>query len=1636
MNPFALSGGPGPLYEPSVYETERAVVPRPIGGRRPSTSCTRRVSGVYNSGAPDFALSSSVGPAGVAQGLQPRRFPENSPNGGPSGGSHQRGPPGGPFVGGGQLDHLLCSIVLAKNDRSRLSALQTLEANCEYLLYDTQRLHAAFVVLDAVVCNCSSFRFKGRGRGGNVRRKGAAGETAEGKDKQTQQQQQQQQQGAPGGGTQPQTGGGPPDGGPTEGPLEPHTDEGGNTLHAAEATAAAAAAALAAATEADLTGASAAPPQSGSLKPLSGLQQQQQQQQEQQQQQQQQQVTSSRASIDSSSPGSPPPSRSDLSASPDPPAPAANSSSKKNSNSNSNSSSSRSSRSSKRSWGYPLPRGLETKETLSPLDAGIFFPRPFSVLSRLLSLQTWVSIATTINCLLVSPQWLQRLVGLLHALAASNTAAAPQPIRSYACICLEELELTFPGLLSPFLGSDGFGDPSTVTGVGPLQFGSAASWGVPPGGPSGCPPISPLGAPDGPFFLTDIVQREATWGAADAPAMLLLRCIRHYCEGTVCEGQLAREETQRRQLAANTLTQEDTSLDTQDAVSSSFPPAPTEGDEQELGSWLKTGTQDALSMQGAPWGHPGGTMGHVQGTFPGNLHYTIPFVGVSPVPLPAITLTGSSSSCSSTNCCCSSSSSTDGYMRPPRLLRPLTVSLKNTLSLVLDGVWGYGDWAQLSLCMHLAFFSRWYLALQQHPRFAAAFAATSPSIFCPSAADPPEVKEQLLQALLLHCSKSSRGPPSNLFDVCGVLYEFRSVQRAPEVHALVFRFLLRSILKPQLATPQLHKFLCEHLRCHPVELGPSVLLLLHHASRAAATAAAAASAAPPGAAGAEAAVPMSCVCQSLLLPLAHFLHTLEPAEDLVCFSPILFELSVHPAIDPQHLLPILTRLSFAAAAADNGDRHRSWLAALCLLTATKQVTAAAVLTHITLLPSLKVALLTPGGEKLVPLVERYLSHVSPPQHRFNGFVPFLSLFKSTKERRLLCGLQDEQSAFFLTPRGPLEGAPDTFLWEGGLGAPQASHSTTQEETLYEEKETAYFQAVYDEVHGEAAIEALTYGGAPKVLEVPCEGFGGPYGSLRAPSAVEAYYDFVASHSFSVCLPFRLRALAPPNGGPCNPLGPEVCQGPPYGTSIQVATQGDCPAAGGPHKPFWLSTLYAVELFFSRSPSYQPLSSVCIPFLQCPLWGPQGRGPTGGPQDETGGPLTDKEEEILRKAAEDAFPFDYEIILKLEPIEPEPTVFSVETHFTDSRGTTYTGSLSPFSVSFQDLFLPICAPPPFRAILFNAIWTRPDVAKSVKTLDVEREVVLQMIEMSLKPFLISNYLPDETEEFDFSRDNSMQEAKEEGSPTGSCRPFCMGAPPLGVSNLSGGPTDSPPAGVREHSGIEERQQQTPAAGDSAAAETTAEAARDAAAAAGDAAAAAGDAAAAAGDAAATEEEEEPFYPQYEEVFVDQYFEGQVPYEEILEGCKGPPTTNEWGAPSGGPPPRGPPIDTLHALIFLPPRYHLLFKFNVANKTTIVRCATDRWEALGYLEAFFSKTFALALAARGAPKQGAPKQGAPIDGRGPVEGAPTDGRGPVEGASREGRSPVEGACGDGAGPAEGAPGEVGAPVGGSPLLSFEQ
>ena len=156
------------------------------------------------------------------------------------------------------------------------------------------------------------------------------------------------------------------------------------------------------------------------------------------------------------------------------------------------------------------------------------------------------------------------------------------------------------------------------------------------------------------------------------------------------------------------------------------------------------------------------------------------------------------------------------------------------------------------------------------------------------------------------------------------------------------------------------------------------------------------------------------------------------------------------------------------------------------------------------------------------------------------------------------------------------------------------------------------------------LQALAYGGAPRAgvplkgLGAPIKGLGAPLKVLRGPSAVDAYYDFISSHSFSICLPFRLRAVGAPKGAPCNFLGFGGPQGGPYGRPEEEPPEGDCSAAAaaaaaavGPPSPVWLSTLYAVELSFSLSPSYEPLSSVCIPFLQCPLGGPPG-GPSGAP----------------------------------------------------------------------------------------------------------------------------------------------------------------------------------------------------------------------------------------------------------------------------------------------------------------------------------------------------------------------------------------------------------------------------------------
>lgn len=106
-------------------------------------------------------------------------------------------------------------------------------------------------------------------------------------------------------------------------------------------------------------------------------------------------------------------------------------------------------------------------------------------------------------------------------------------------------------------------------------------------------------------------------------------------------------------------------------------------------------------------------------------------------------------------------------------------------------------------------------------------------------------------------------------------------------------------------------------RCYPLELGPSVLLLLHHAS------------------GGPCAPGAVSVAESLLQPLASFLESLEPADDLLFFSSLILRLCTEPQLPPSCLLGVLKKLAETYSYA--GDKTQRWKEGLCVLAAVQQV---------------------------------------------------------------------------------------------------------------------------------------------------------------------------------------------------------------------------------------------------------------------------------------------------------------------------------------------------------------------------------------------------------------------------------------------------------------------------------------------------------------------------------------------------------------------------------------------------------------------------------------------------------------------------------------------------------------------------
>jgi hypothetical protein len=90
-----------------------------------------------------------------------------------------------------------------------------------------------------------------------------------------------------------------------------------------------------------------------------------------------------------------------------------------------------------------------------------------------------------------------------------------------------------------------------------------------------------------------------------------------------------------------------------------------------------------------------------------------------------------------------------------------------------------------------------------------------------------------------------------------------------------------------------------------------------------------------------------------------------------------------------------------------------------------------------------------------------------------------------------------------------------------------------------------------------------------------------------------------------------------------------------------------------------SALFGVEISFSICEGFVPFESVRIPYLERPT--------TCGTAE--------------------GFPYSYDINLTLQALCPMPAEFRVEIVFTDINGKFHRGELEPFSVEFEDLFMP-------------------------------------------------------------------------------------------------------------------------------------------------------------------------------------------------------------------------------------------------------------------------------------------------------------------------------------------------------------
>ena len=79
---------------------------------------------------------------------------------------------------------------------------------------------------------------------------------------------------------------------------------------------------------------------------------------------------------------------------------------------------------------------------------------------------------------------------------------------------------------------------------------------------------------------------------------------------------------------------------------------------------------------------------------------------------------------------------------------------------------------------------------------------------------------------------------------------------------------------------------------------------------------------------------------------------------------------------------------------------------------------------------------------------------------------------------------------------------------------------------------------------------------------------------------------------------------------------------------------------------------------------------------------------------------------------------------------------------------------------------------------------------------------------------------------------------------------------------------------------------------------------------------------------------------------------VSNEEESGNVRGEEGGGEGGGEEGGGN-KGGRVEVRKAVIFLPPRYHLLLKFHISDGSTVVRIRTDRWQLLAEMDRYLDQ-----------------------------------------------------------------------------------